>query len=141
MTIQGVITRDLETHEDDRGFFREIMRQDKTIQTGLVQQISHSFVNPGVIKAWHLHNKQIDWWYVVAGHLKIALYDLREGPTKNALQSFEMTSGTTLMIPPGVAHGYKALIDTDILYLASEFYDPDDTIKIPRCEIKFEWQS
>ena|SRR2546423_12944171 len=33
---------------------------------------------PGTAKAWHLHERQTDWWYCI-GSLKVALYDLRDG--------------------------------------------------------------
>ena len=58
-------------------------------------------------KAWHIHRKQTDWWYVI-GSLKVALYDTREGsPTKGQLMELLLgnLNATCLMIPPGVAHG------------------------------------
>ena len=45
----------------------------------------------GVIKAWHFHRKQTDWWYVSHGVLKVALHDLREdSPTFRVTRDFLM---------------------------------------------------
>ena len=76
--IEGVVVKDLVTHPDDRGFFREVIRvTDDFFQEGF-GQFSHSLMYPGVAKAWHIHQRQVDWWYVATGVLKVALYDTRE---------------------------------------------------------------
>jgi dTDP-4-dehydrorhamnose 3,5-epimerase len=44
------------------------------------------------------------------------------------VETFELDeqSATTLLIPPGVAHGYLALDDLDLIYLVTRTYDPMD---------------
>jgi len=80
--IAGVELKELITHVDDRGFFREILRVTDPIFAEGFAQWSHSLMYPGVIKAWHIHWKQTDWWYVASGTLKVALHDLRpDSPT------------------------------------------------------------
>ncbi len=65
--INGVEIKELITHPDDRGFFREIIRvTDDSFADGFGQW-SHSLMFDNVIKAWHYHKIQTDWWYVVAG--------------------------------------------------------------------------
>ena len=68
---------------------------------------------PGVIKAWHIHKKQTDWWYVSTGVLKIVLYDKRpESATYRQSPEVMLGDGyepSILKIPPGVAHGCKCL--------------------------------
>src|SRR5438309_12020597 len=102
MSIDGVVLKELTTHSDERGFFRAVIRETEDIfdQFG---QWSHSLMYPGTAKAWHIHQRQTDWWYVI-GELKVALYDTREGSsTKGQLIEFLMGDGTpaSLMIPPG----------------------------------------
>jgi dTDP-4-dehydrorhamnose 3,5-epimerase len=144
--IEGVVLKKLETHRDERGFFREIIRvKDDFFEEGFGQW-SHSLMYPGVIKAWHIHNKQTDWWYVCTGVLKIVLYDKR---SKSATyrQSLEMMLGdgyepSILKIPPGVAHGCKCLSGlTNLLYITSHVYDPEDEGRIPHDdpEIGYDW--
>ena len=56
----------LTRHADDRGYFEEIIRVDDTFFAEGFGQWSHSKMFPGIIKAWHIHKTQIDWWYVAA---------------------------------------------------------------------------
>ncbi len=109
--IDGVIVRDLVTHTDERGFFREIIRVTDDFFAEGFGQWSHSHMYTGVIKAWHLHRIQVDWWYVTAGVLRVGLHDLREkSPTHGRTMDFLMGDQQTarlLKIPPGVAHGCK----------------------------------
>ena len=76
--IEGVVLKELETFNDDRGFFRELIRStDDSFREGFGQW-SHSLMFDGVIKAWHFHRIQTDWWYIVSGVLRVGLCDLRE---------------------------------------------------------------
>ena len=85
--IEGVEIKKLVTHTDERGFFREVIRETDEF-FGDFGQWSHSLMYPGTGKAWHIHKKQTDWWYCI-GALKVALHDLREGsPTRGETQVF-----------------------------------------------------
>src|SRR6059058_3683912 len=89
--IEGVVIKELATHPDERGYFRELIRVTDPFFAEGFAQLSHSLMHPGVAKAWHIHKTQINWWYVPVGVLKVALYDLRpESPTKGTLQEFFM---------------------------------------------------
>ena len=82
--IEGVEIKELATHADERGFFREIIRESDGF-FGHFGQWSHALMYPGSAKAWHHHREQTDWWYAI-GSLKVALYDLRpDSPTKGEL--------------------------------------------------------
>ena len=141
--IEGVVIKELVTHTDERGFFREIIRKTDPFFGEGFAQLSHSLMHPGVAKAWHIHQKQTDWWYVI-GSLKVALYDTRDdSPTKGQLMEFLMGDGkpACLTIPPGVAHGCRALETTHVLYITSSVYSPDDEGRIPHDDptIGYDW--
>jgi len=55
--------------------------------------------------------------------------DLRTGsPTYGRWESVELSreNGRAVYVPPGCAHGFQTLEDdTELLYLISDFYDPD----------------
>jgi dTDP-4-dehydrorhamnose 3,5-epimerase len=142
VSIDGVVLKQLVTHEDERGFFREVIRETDDFFEGFGQW-SHSLMYAGTAKAWHIHLRQTDWWYVI-GAIKVALYDTRDGsPTKGNLMEFMMgdRDATCLKIPPGVAHGCRALQLSHMLYVTSGVYDPDDEGRIPHDDptIGYDW--
>ncbi len=69
--IKDVVVRELKTYNDERGFFRELIRDNDDFFAESFGQWSHSLMFDGVIKAWHLHRIQTDWWYVVGGVLRV----------------------------------------------------------------------
>jgi dTDP-4-dehydrorhamnose 3,5-epimerase len=73
--IDGVETKKLVTHTDERGYFREVIRGSDPIFPEGFGQWSHTMSHQGVAKAWHVHQKQTDWWYVAVGTIRAALYD------------------------------------------------------------------
>jgi dTDP-4-dehydrorhamnose 3,5-epimerase len=100
----------------------------------------------GVVKAWHLHAHQTDWWYVGSGCLKVALYDTRqESPTFGVVQELFMGDDhepIVLKIPPGVAHGCRALsAEVHLFYVTSHTYDGTDEGRIPHDDpaIGYDW--
>ncbi len=144
--IDGVELKNLITHRDERGFFREIARNTEEIVTEGWAQVSHSFMHPGVAKAWHVHPNQIDWWYVPIGDLKVALYDTRDGsPTSGQLDELflgEHYDAQLLKIPAGVSHGCRVIGGTThLIYMTSKTYDPDEEGRIPHDDpdIGYDW--
>jgi dTDP-4-dehydrorhamnose 3,5-epimerase len=144
--IDGVVIQELVTHVDERGFFREIIRvTDPLFEEGFGQW-GHSMMHAGVAKAWHIHKVQIDWWYVASGVLKVGLHDTRkDSPTYRETQELFMGDqqpGRVLRVPPGVAHGCKALAGpVHLFYITSKIYNPDDEGRIPHDdpEIGYDW--
>jgi dTDP-4-dehydrorhamnose 3,5-epimerase len=144
--IDGVVLKELVTNSDERGFFREIIRTTDEFFGEGFGQWSHSLMYPGTAKAWHVHQKQTDWWYVALGTLKVALYDTRlDSPTNRRLMEFllgDQYLPVVLKIPPGVAHGCKALGGpVHLLYVTSHVYDPSDEGRIPHNDptIGYDW--
>ncbi len=146
--IHGVEIKELTTYPDERGFFREIIRVNDDFFTEGFGQFSHSRMYPGVTKAWHIHNTQVDWWYVPIGNIKVGLYDKRiDSPTSGKTQVLflgDNYGGKVLRIPPGVAHGCKVIGDTaHLFYITSKIYDPDEEgrIAFDDPEIGFDWEA
>jgi len=101
----------------------------------------------GVVKAWHIHKTQVDWWYVPFGRLRVALHDLRtDSPTFKITQELYLGDDLTpavLRIPPGVAHGCRAIGETPahLFYMTSCTYNPEEEGRIPYNdpEIGYDW--
>jgi len=133
--IVGVKIIELATHEDERGFFREVVRFSEEFKDVSVGQLSHSLVKKGVIKGWHGHKVQSQWNYVVAGLIKVALLDNRAGsPTYKETIEFlvgDAQEPSAYFFPPGVLHGYKCLKGPmQIIYVTSGVYDLSDEIRL-----------
>ena len=113
--VDGVKVNAFPLWPDDRGYFLEIARLGK----GLVEdfptagsQVSAAVNYPGIIKAFHFHRHQTDYWVPVSGLLQVVLVDLRKNSAtfgaKNTLYVGALRPWQ-MLIPPGVAHGYKVI--------------------------------
>lgn len=140
--IAGVIVKELNTHPDPRGFFREVVRvTDSFFEGGSFGQWSHSKMARNVVKAWHYHHVQTDWWYCPIGKIETVLFDNRpESPTYKQKMVIEMgdseeCSGARevcVKIPPGVLHGCKVVSEqAHLFYITSETYNPSDEGRFP----------
>jgi len=145
--IHDVVVKKLITHADDRGYLREILRDDDNMLSNF-GQTTVTKTYPGVIKAFHWHKEQDDVWYVADGMVRIVMYDQREeSPTHGETQVVYAGEDhpVTLLIPAGVAHGYQVLGNKPIilLYHVTRSYNPadPDEQRIPFDDptIGFDW--
>lgn len=134
--IDGVKLIELPVFSDEGGDFTEIAR---FMAGGAVEslpdyrpaQISYSFMESGTIKAWHLHRRQDDLWFVPPGdRLLVGLLDTREeSPTLDQQRRLVMGAGKgrLLYIPRGVAHGVANISSrgAGIIYFANEAFNPE----------------
>ena len=144
--INGVMIKKLVRHPDERGYFEELIRRtDEFFREGF-GQLSHTFMAAGVVKAWHVHKTQIDWWFCTTGKIKAVLYDRRENSTTfRELNEFilgEEPDNIMLKIPAGVAHGMKVLKGPcHFIYVTNAIYNPEEEGRIPHDdkEIAYDW--
>jgi dTDP-4-dehydrorhamnose 3,5-epimerase len=145
--IEGVVLKKLVCHTDERGFFMEIIRRTDPFFAEGFGQLSYSKMYPGVAKAWHIHTTQVDWWYVPVGRLKVGLSDRRPAsPTFNTTVTLflgEDMEPAVLRIPPGVAHGCKAIGGVShLFYVTSCTYNPVEEGRISHYDegIGYDWE-
>jgi len=136
--IPGVERRALVPHTDARGTLRELWRRSS--QPLDVRQVLVTTSNAGALRGMHFHLRQSDLCYVPVGLIFMALIDLRgEQPTKDELW---LGDGDSILIPPGVGHGYVTEKAATVCYLLTEevdgsdefgfrFDDPDAAIRWP----------
>lgn len=145
--IDGIKIKKLVKHPDSRGFFLEILRDDDKLLRKF-GQTSYTLTRPGVIKAFHWHKKQDDLWFVATGSAQVVLYDLRK-KSKTYKKTQVILAGEDkpllILIPKGVAHGYKVLGKKPVclFYHTTESYkakEPDEG-RIPHDDksIGFDW--
>lgn len=133
--IDGVEILELRRFHDDGGAITELGRLDGGLHQQLpgfeVKQVNYSEIAPGAIKAFHLHHRQTDVWYVPThDKLLMVLHDCRKGsPSEGATMRFVLGDGKDRLvrIPPGVAHGCTNLGPSlaRILYFVDVQFSPD----------------
>ena len=105
--IHGAQLKELKKLPDDRGWLMELMRSDWPEFTKF-GQVYITCVYPGIIKAFHYHLFQTDYWVPAAGLLQVALVDLRTNSktfgAKNTLYIGALRPWQ-LRIPPGDGPG------------------------------------
>ena len=148
--IAVVICAPLAVWPDDRGYFLEVQRIGEGTAGHFPKdstQISAAVNYPGIIKAFHFHRHQTDWWTPAHGMFQVVLADLRpESPTfgrRNTLYVGQLRPWQ-ILIPPGVAHGYKILGMTPamLVYATDRFYNPADEGRIPYNDplLAYDWE-
>jgi dTDP-4-dehydrorhamnose 3,5-epimerase len=149
--IEGVRIQPVTIWPDDRGFFLEVMRAGQALLTGFpsaTTQVSAAYNFAGAIKAFHYHMRQTDCFTPVLGAYQIALADLRRAsPTfglRNTIYAGSLRHWQ-ILIPPGVAHGYKILGAEPglLVYATDSFYDPDDEGRLAYDHpgINYDWST
>jgi dTDP-4-dehydrorhamnose 3,5-epimerase len=133
--IEGVEIIDLTRFADDGGSMTELSRvvdgTPKALPGFTLRQINFSEVEPGAIKAFHLHARQTDVWYVPpSDRLLLILHDVRKGSaTDGVTMRFMLGAGASRLvrIPPGVAHGVRNLGPATgrIIYFTDVHFSPD----------------
>ncbi|MFH1375310.1 MAG: dTDP-4-dehydrorhamnose 3,5-epimerase family protein [Patescibacteria group bacterium] len=147
--INGVKIIEVRKHSDNRGFLCEVARSSHFFDFKW-KQTNYTLAHPGVIKAFHWHKKQTDLWFCIAGNIETVLYDRREG-SKTTGETQTITMGEhnplTVLIPKGVAHGYRVLGEqaAGLIYLVDQEYDSEkpDEERIPHDDktIGFDWNT
>jgi dTDP-4-dehydrorhamnose 3,5-epimerase len=133
--IDGVQLIELKRFHDDGGALTELARltdgRSPALGDFTVRQINYSEVEPGVIKAFHLHTRQTDVWYVPpSDRMLVVLVDVRKGSaTEGARMRLVLGAGVSrlLRIPPGVAHGVRNVGSSTgrIIYLVDVQFSPE----------------
>ena len=145
--IHDVVTKPLRVIPDERGWLMEILRSDDSALFERFGQVYVSATYPGVVKAWHYHKRQVDFFACVAGMVKLVLVDTREGsPTQGAVNEFFLgTQNATLVrVPNLVYHGWKCigLEPSLVVNVPTEPYrydDPDEYRLDPHGTLPYDW--
>jgi dTDP-4-dehydrorhamnose 3,5-epimerase len=92
-------------------------------------QINLSETYPGVIRAYHRHHNQTDYWRVLKGSLEVRLYNppdrgLSDMPVHSSIYLSDPSE--MLEIPPLIWHGFRVLGNESaiLLYYVTNEYNP-----------------
>jgi dTDP-4-dehydrorhamnose 3,5-epimerase len=145
--IHGVKTKSLRVIPDERGFLMEILRADDAEMFTRFGQVYVSATYPGVVKAWHYHQQQVDNFACVAGMVKLVLVDTRtDSPTNGAVNEFFIGAQSPMLVqvPNLVYHGWKCIsLDVALVVnVPTEPYDygaPDEFRIEPHDTLPYDW--
>ncbi len=135
--IAGVEIIPLRRFNDDGGSMTELARLDNGELQGVsdfkARQMNYSVMEPLAIKAFHLHKRQTDVWYVPpSDKILLVLSDVRAGsPSEGTTRRYVLGDGKSFLvrIPPGVAHGARNLrpaAPSAIIYFVDVQFSTDD---------------
>ena len=130
-SIAGVWHVEPAIHGDSRGLFIETYRREWIPGAREMLQSNRANRQAGAIVGLHYHLHQADYWYVPFGTARVVLHDLRDAsPTDGATEVIELSGDNHrgLFIPPGVAHGFRAVTDMVITYLVDGYYNVADEL-------------
>jgi dTDP-4-dehydrorhamnose 3,5-epimerase len=119
-----VVTRiPLARHEDERGFFMELMRAGALPKP--VRQANLARSRRGVIRGLHYHERgQDDLFCCLEGMVRVVVLNRDTGETFT--EDIGDENPVALYVPGIHAHGYEALTDCLFCYFVTEEYDPAD---------------
>lgn len=108
-------------YADDRGW--SLMNQMQGVMSP-EGQINYSVMYPNVIKAWHRHRLQTDFWICLHGHLKVGMH--RESDGKTWLAVIGEKRPGVMVIPPPLWHGAATVgaESAGLLYYVTHAYNP-----------------
>ena len=135
--IDGLEVVELRRFNDDGGAMTELGRLDggrlQALPDFEVRQVNYSTMDPLAIKAFHLHKRQTDVWYVPpSDKILLVVADARAGsPTEGLVQRIVLGDGRSFLvrIPPGVAHGARNLrtaATSTIVYFVDVQFSTDE---------------
>ncbi|MEQ8769174.1 MAG: hypothetical protein RIB60_01540 [Phycisphaerales bacterium] len=111
---------EIRSYADDRGW------SYMNLMTGVLEggQVNVSVQYPGVVKAWHRHARQTDFWCAVAGHLRVGVWRDSDDACWRAVIGDRQPG--VVVIPPTLWHGAATVgpEPATLLYYVTEVYVP-----------------
>jgi len=143
--IEGVRVVPRRQLSDERGKIMHMLRDDDP-EFERFGEVYFSAVNPGAIKAWHLHTRMQLNYVCVFGQIKLVLFDARESsPTHRELMELFLgpESYSLVTVPVGVWNGFKgiATVPSIVCNCATLAHDPGEIQRKPYDwpEIPYDW--
>ena len=143
--IEGVKIIPLKKIPDERGMILHMLRTtDPHFEK--FGEVYFSVAYPGVIKGWHLHTKQTQFYAVISGMIKLVMYDERKD-SKTYGELMEIFTGEDnyqlIRIPVGVVNGYKTIgvKPAIVANCATEPHEQNEMLRYEplKSHIKYDW--
>lgn len=143
--IDGVVVKPLRQILDERGKVMHLLRADDPVFEKF-GEVYFSVVQPGAIKAWHLHKEMALNYAVPVGNIKMVLYDDRDGSTSRG-EVMEIFTGPDdyklIHVPPLVWNGFKGIgsVPALVANCATVAHRPDEIVRMDPFarSIPYDW--
>lgn len=132
--IDGVVVAPRRQIVDERGKVVHMLRAtDPEFET--FGEVYFSWVNPGAVKAWHLHRRMALNYTCPHGQVKLVLYDDRAGsPTRGEVMELYLGPDRhhLVHVPPGVWNGFTGIAghSSMVCNCATHPYDPAEIVRV-----------
>ncbi len=143
--IDGVKVAARREIRDERGKIMHFLRADDP-EFEQFGEVYFSWVNPGKVKAWHLHTRMTLNYVCPHGAIRLVLYDDRAGsPTRRCLVEMVLSPEHyhLVRVPPGVWNGFAGIAPypSMVSNCATVAHDPDEIVRIPPDDpsIPYRW--
>jgi dTDP-4-dehydrorhamnose 3,5-epimerase len=133
--IEQVVLLSNESHLDKRGYFRRVFDREvisEHVKLDFLQASVSFSTKAGTLRGMHFQaNPSREWKLVTClkGRIFDCLVDVRNySQTYGQIQTIELSeeSGLSILIPPGVAHGFQTLDDdTYVFYQMTDKHRPE----------------
>lgn len=149
--INGLKILEPRIFEDTRGRFIKTYNDDFFQTHGLnltIKETYYSISHKEVIRGMHFQtppHDHIKVVYVPYGKIIDVVLDIRKNsPTYGKFFAIELSgeNGKILIIPKGLAHGFKSLENnTNVTYMQTSCYAPDNDYGIHYDSFGFDWET
>jgi dTDP-4-dehydrorhamnose 3,5-epimerase len=143
--IDGVIITPLQQIVDERGKVMHMLRRDSPAFKEF-GEMYFSTVNPGAIKAWHIHKVMTLNYAVPQGLIKFVLHDDRaNSPTRGRTEEIFLgpEKYCLVTVPPLIWNGFKGLgtVPSIVANCATIPHDPAEIDRRPPFDpaIGYDW--
>jgi len=135
------------TYKDQRGYFKELIRENKLKKKFPFLVMSYSKKN--VVRGLHIQTKKSQGKFVtvIKGKIFDVALDLRKkSKTFGKIYSCVLSekNSDSIFIPPGFAHGFQSLEkETYVIYSCTKYRDEksEKTIDLNDKNLKIKWPS
>lgn len=138
-SIKGLVRFNRPRHTDSRGSFSRLFNREDLGPYGWTAKIEQvnfsSTIRRGTVRGMHAQIGETPEYKLVTsvrGTIWDVAVDLRkDSETFLGWEAFELSdaNGCSLLVPPGVAHGFQSLTDdVELVYCHSAPYEPDSEI-------------
>lgn len=116
--IEDCLIRPLRYFKDGRGWLTEVFRHDELAEAYYPAMGYLSLTHDGVARGPHEHVAQTDLFVFYDGKFRVHLWDNRPASPNYGVRQVIEAGGEnplTLIVPPGVVHGYRNISGRDAL--------------------------